>query len=259
MTAHVTDRLDGTVALVTGGGRGIGRSVALVLASAGASVAVLARSPEQVEDTVGEVRLRGAAAAGLVADVTDRAAVEAGVREAEERLGPLTLVVNNAGRLASAGPLWEADPDEWWRDVEVDLRGPLLCCRAVLPGMVARGAGRVVYVGSGAGLRPGPWISAYAVAKAALARLTDSLEAPLAGTGVHAFLVAPGLVRTGLTRFPAARCARLPPSVEPGQQRRGRAPPGPGRPDQRDHLSRVTRSPVRCRSCKPSDCRCTWR
>ena len=213
----MTLRLDGTVALVTGGGRGIGRAVARALAARGSAVAVTARSPDEVAATVDELTATGARALALPADVTDRTAVRGLVDEVQGRWGPVDLLVNNAGRLEAVGPLWDTDPDVWWREVEVNLRGPLLCCSAVVPAMVARGTGRVVNMGSGAGARPGPWSSAYATSKAALLRLTDSLEASLAGTGVHAFLVAPGLVRTALTdRLPAEL---LPGSAEAGRWR----------------------------------------
>ena len=97
------------------------------------------------------------------------------------------------------GPLWEIDPDEWWRVQEVNLRGPLLCMRAVLPGMVARGAGRIINVGSYVGVRSSPQGSAYATSKAALVRLADSVAAEARSYGVSVFTISPGLVRTAMT------------------------------------------------------------
>jgi NAD(P)-dependent dehydrogenase (short-subunit alcohol dehydrogenase family) len=108
--------------------------------------------------------------------------------------------VSNAGlRERAAAAPWEADPDDWWRVVETNLRGPLLLLQAVVPSMVRRGAGRVLHVGSGMGQRPNPDWSAYAVSKAGLSRLTDSLAAALDGTGVVVLEVSPGLVRTDMT------------------------------------------------------------
>jgi NAD(P)-dependent dehydrogenase (short-subunit alcohol dehydrogenase family) len=105
-------------------------------------------------------------------------------------------LVNNAAQLRALGEVWQVDPEGWWRDVEINLRGPFLCARAVLPGMLARQTGRIINVASGAGGRPGPGLSGYAASKAALMRLTDSLAAEVAGSGVSVFVVSPGAVRT---------------------------------------------------------------
>jgi NAD(P)-dependent dehydrogenase (short-subunit alcohol dehydrogenase family) len=190
--------LAGQAALVTGGGRGIGRAIALALARAGAAVAVLARSAEQLADVVAAITASGGRAIALSADVTDRAAVEAAVAEAERRLGALDLLVNNAGVGGPVGPLAESDPDAWWRCVEVNLRGPLLCCRAVLPGMLARRRGRIVNVASGAGTRAIPNLSAYVTAKVALIRLSENLAAEVRESGVRVFAIQPGTVRTAM-------------------------------------------------------------
>jgi NAD(P)-dependent dehydrogenase (short-subunit alcohol dehydrogenase family) len=193
-------------ALVTGGGRGIGRTIARTLTAAGWTVAVTGRSPGPLHEAVAA----GDAALAVPGDATDRAAVEDGVRRAEQQLGPLDLVVANAGRFEAAGPLWETDPDEWWRDVEVNVRGPLLLLRAVLPGMVERRAGRVVVLGSGMGTAPLPYASGYATSKAAVMRLVDSVAAELADTGVSVFVISPGLVATDMTRFPEPYLQRYP-------------------------------------------------
>jgi NAD(P)-dependent dehydrogenase (short-subunit alcohol dehydrogenase family) len=190
--------LAGQVALVTGGGRGIGRGIALALAEAGATVAVLARSAVQLHDTVEAITRACGRALSCPADVTDRTAVEAAVAEVERRLGPVDLLVNNAGVGGPIGPLAEADPEEWWRAVEVNLRGPLLCSRAVLPGMLARRRGRVVNVASGAGNRAIAHLSAYVTAKTALIRLTENLAAEVSAAGVSVFAIQPGTVRTAM-------------------------------------------------------------
>ena len=191
------------VALVTGAGRGIGRQIALALAREGMKVGLLGRTPGTLHDTAQACRGAGARAAAVaVADVTDRAAVAAAVAAVSRELGPVDLLVANAGvREAAAGRPWEADPDEWWRVVETNLRGVLLLDHAVLPAMVERGQGRVLHVASGMGQRPRPrgeW-SAYSVSKAGLARLTDSLAAALDDTGVTVLEMSPGLVRTDMT------------------------------------------------------------
>jgi hypothetical protein len=130
----------GRVALVTGRRRGLGRAVALALGAAGCAVAVTGRTAEHLDATVGALAGRGLALPG---DATDRSAVEQAVRRTTAELGPVDLLVANAGRFATGGPVWESDPDDWWRDVEVNLRGPLLAFSAVLPGMVERGHGHV--------------------------------------------------------------------------------------------------------------------
>ncbi|MDP9100905.1 MAG: SDR family oxidoreductase [Actinomycetota bacterium] len=194
------------VALVTGGGRGVGRAVAVALAEAGLAVGVTARSGDELDDTVTHITRLGGRAFGVVGDITRREDVARVVAGVEGELGPIDVCVANAGRFAASGRIWEQDPDEWWGDVEVNLRGPLLTLHAVLPGMVERAAqgraGTVVTVSSGIGTRPNPWASAYAAGKAALFRLTDSVAGELAGTGVSAFVISPGLVRTAMTDWP---------------------------------------------------------
>jgi NAD(P)-dependent dehydrogenase (short-subunit alcohol dehydrogenase family) len=120
------------------------------------------------------------------------------VADVEARLGPVTLLVNNAGTAHLPGPLWEVDPGDWWRDLEVHVRGAFNCCRAVLPGMVERGRGRVVNIGSLIGARDEAYVSAYACAKAASFRLTGTLAAETAGHGVTVLCVSPGVVRTAM-------------------------------------------------------------
>src|SRR6185503_7502910 len=100
---------------------------------------------EEVAETVGDIERAGGRALALPADVTDRGAVARLVEETETRLGPVDLLVNNAAVIRIA-PVWNADPDEWWRVIEINLRGPFTCTQAVLPGMIARGRGRIVNV-----------------------------------------------------------------------------------------------------------------
>ena len=152
----MSGRLDGQVALVTGGGRGIGRAIGEALAAAGARVALAARSGDELAEAVGAVEAAGGVARGWRLDVTDLGAVAGVVEEAEAALGPVTLLVNNAGTAQEPGPLWEADPGDWWRDLEVHVRGAFNCCRAVLPGLVERRRGRVVNIGSLIGARDEP-------------------------------------------------------------------------------------------------------
>lgn len=187
------------VALVTGGGRGIGRGIALALGKENMRVAILARSAPELAQTKAELAAMGVSAMTLPADVTVRHEVEEAVREVESTWGAIDLLVNNAGSAQVIGPLWETDPDAWWRDVEVNLRGTLLCCHAVLPGMIHRRGGRIINIASGAASMTLPMSSSYACAKAGVVRLTDSLAASTKEHGVAVFAVSPGPTRTAMT------------------------------------------------------------
>jgi NAD(P)-dependent dehydrogenase (short-subunit alcohol dehydrogenase family) len=190
----MADRLDGQVVLVTGGGRGIGAGVARELASAGARVAVSARTAAQVDAVAREIE-----GLALEADVSDRAAVDAMVARVEAELGPIDALVSNAGIDLAEEQAWAMDPDAWWHVFEVNVLGAYLCARAVLPGMLERGRGRVVNMGSGAAYLPGVRSTAYASSKAALVRFGETLDNQLAGTPVRSFFISPGLVRTEMT------------------------------------------------------------
>lgn len=205
--------LSGQVAIVTGGARGIGRAMALELARCGSAVGIVARSADELDKTAHALSEAGARVAAQVADVTDREQVEGAFDEIARSLGPVDLLVNNAGR-GSGGPIWEIDPDEWWRDIEVNLRGPFLCSQAVLTAMRARGSGRIVNIGSNVGLMPQPTSTSYACSKAALVRLTDSLALALAGSGIRVFVISPGLVRTRMADQVVASVRSMDPSFK---------------------------------------------
>ncbi len=186
------DRLDG-VALVTGGGRGIGRSIAEELARAGMKVAVSARSAEQVESVA-----EGIGGLALVGDVARQGAAQDWVRRTEERLGPIDLLVANAGIGNPAGATWEISVAAWWRVLQVNVLGVHLACRAVIPRMLERGRGRIVITGSGAAYLPGVGHSAYPASKAAVCRYGETLANELRGR-IPVFFFSPGLVRTEMT------------------------------------------------------------
>jgi len=188
------------VAVVTGGGRGVGRATALALAHAGFSVAVLSRSTSELEDACAAMAGIAPATLALTCDVRDANAVDESMRVAEERLGPITALVNNAGTGLALGPLWTVDVDDWWTDVETSLGGTFNACRAVLPAMIERGAGTIVNVTSYVATRPSPYQTGYACGKAAVLSLTESLAASLHPHGVKVFAVSPGFVHTELTR-----------------------------------------------------------
>lgn len=204
-------RLDGQVALVTGAGRGIGRAIALGLSDAGAAVAVCARSQSQISGVAEEIADRKGRAFAVRCDISDRREVEDLVSAVEAEMGPVDLLVNNAGQPGPIGPLATTDPDDWWQALEVNVRGPLYCARAVLPGMLNRGRGRIVNISSGAGFATFPMLSAYVVSKAALYRLSESIAAETRESGVAVFAVNPGLVRTAMSES-GVSCGE--PSVE---------------------------------------------
>lgn len=186
--------------LVTGGGRGVGRAVAVRMAGSG--VALLARTAAELEESARLVRDAGGAAFTAVADVTDLEALRQAVDGAEAALGPIEVLVNNAGAGGRQQRLVDADPELWRQLLDVNVLGPVRLCSLVLPGMVARGRGYVINVTSLQGSRAFPGSGAYGASKAALMRLTDTLAGELADTGVVAFDVSPGLVRTAMTEEP---------------------------------------------------------
>jgi 3-oxoacyl-[acyl-carrier protein] reductase len=192
------DVLDG-VALVTGGGRGIGASIARELADAGMRVAVTGRTPETIEAVAAEIR--GLALAG---DVSRQEDVERWVETTERDLGPIELLVCNAGISGSGNPFLEEDPAEWWHVFEVNVLGSYLACRAVAARMAERGRGKIVNIGSGGSYLPitNPSIAlgtAYGASKAALGRFSEALAAALEPLGISVFLISPGLVRSEMT------------------------------------------------------------
>ena len=201
--------LEGQVALVTGGGRGVGSFIARELAAAGARVAVSGRTAEQVDATAREI-----GGLGVVADVTDRTAVEALVDEVESELGPIDLVVANAGRNLRERAAWEVDGDEWWNVFEVNVLGVYLTCRAAIPRMLARNSGRIVITGSGAAYLPHSGSTAYASSKAAVWRFGNVLAEQLEGR-IPVFVISPGLVKTEMTSAAPDDAPWTPPELAP--------------------------------------------
>ena len=180
--------LEGQVALVTGGGRGIGASIARELSGAGMDVWISGRTADQVEATAAEI-----GGHPLVGDVSRRDHVERWVRET----APIDLLVANAGG-GNRGESWELDPDEWWRVFEVNVLGVHLSCSAVIPGMLERGRGRIVITGSGAAYLPGATETGYTSSKAAVCRYGETLANALRNR-IPVFVMSPGLVRTAMT------------------------------------------------------------
>jgi NAD(P)-dependent dehydrogenase (short-subunit alcohol dehydrogenase family) len=187
-------------AFVTGGGRGIGRAAAAALATAGAVVTVIGRSEAPLQEAVAA----GDAAGYGIADVTDEAAIVRAIALAETARGPIAILVNNAGAVAS-GPFGKSDPAVFRAMLDVHLMGAVHASRAVLPGMIARGFGRIVNVASTAGLKGYAYVTAYCAAKHALVGLTRALAAETARRGITVNAVCPGYTDTELVRDSIAR------------------------------------------------------
>src|SRR5690349_19126979 len=169
--------LQGQVAIVTGAGRGFGKAIAKRLAAEGAAVAVTARTKAQLDEVCAEIEADGGRAIPVAADVTNRDDVSRVVSEARGELGDISLLISNAGLPGPFGPIWEIDPDVWWRSQAVHIRAPMLFLREVLPSMVERGAGRVIIVSAIASRLVAPYLSAYCVGKIAQTRIVEELAA----------------------------------------------------------------------------------
>lgn len=192
-----TTKLHEQVTVVTGAGRGIGRAIALRFAEAGGKVALLARTGADLNETAALIEKSGGCARPYVMDVTDEQAVHTVMGEVESALGPIHVLVNNAGQVGRIGPFVESDPAEWWRVLDTNLRGTMLCTRAVLPSMIRRRHGRIINIASSA--LPLPYLSAYVTSKTALLRFTETIAAEVRGHGISLFAVAPGTTRTALS------------------------------------------------------------
>jgi 3-oxoacyl-[acyl-carrier protein] reductase len=177
------------VAVVTGGGRGIGANIARALAEDGWDVVVTARSRGEIDAVAAEIGGRA-----IEMDVSSRESVDSGFAD----IGPVDLLVANAGT-SNRDVTWEADPADWWETFEVNVLGVHLSCRAVIPGMLERGRGRIVITGSGASYLPGAKATAYPASKAAIGRYGETLNNELGGR-IPVFVISPGLVRTEMTQ-----------------------------------------------------------
>lgn len=189
-------------AIVTGAGTGIGRAVAQQLAGLGMRVALCGRRQEPLEETAASIQKQRGTARIYSVDVTDPTAVETMVASVAAEWGTVDLLINNAGRHGTIAPLWLQDPEDWWADLEVNVRGTMLCCRYVLPHMIQQGNGMIVNISGGGDISARPFGSSYASSKTAVLRLTDSLAGELQQTGHSDIIVLafnPGLTRTAMT------------------------------------------------------------
>jgi NAD(P)-dependent dehydrogenase (short-subunit alcohol dehydrogenase family) len=187
-------KLTSKVAVVTGAGRGLGRAMALALAQAGADIVATARTKEQVEETAGMVRGHGRRCEWVCCDVTDSSSVNAMVRSSLDMFGAIDILVNNAGGATEgfANPLHQISDEQWRIGIDTNLTGAVYCSRAVIPQMMDRGAGKIINVTSGFGLRAGRNNFMYTSAKAGMINFTRALAMTYAPT-IQANLIAPGL------------------------------------------------------------------
>jgi len=187
--------------IVTGAGRGIGRAIATELATRDHLVVLTSRTESELEQTASVIRESGGKAIVVPADVTAESSVDSLVDRALQGAGTIDAVVNNAGSFNTIGPTWETDPESFWRDITINLRGPYLVCRAVIPHMIERRAGTIINMIGGGTATPFPYGNAYGTSKAGLMRFTESLAAEVKEYGISVFATNPGLVRTAMTEL----------------------------------------------------------
>lgn len=187
--------LNGRNAVVTGGGRGIGRAIALVLAAQGATVAVWDLDGTNAHETADAIGEAGGKAVAVVGDAADATAVAAAVDRTHAELGPVTILVNNAG-ITNYVPFPDLTEETWDRMIRINLKGPFLVTRAFVPDMLTAGHGRVVNISSSSAQTGGPAVSHYAASKGGVIGLTKALASEFADTGITVNNVAPSLIDT---------------------------------------------------------------
>ncbi len=199
--------LTGRIALVTGGGRGIGRAIALSLAQAGADVAISGRNADVLDETVGAIRAIGHRAVAVVCDVGERSQVDAMVTRVKKDVGDPLILINNAG-VAGSAKLSETTDDVWEAMLRVNATGAFYCMRAVVPTMLEAKWGRIVNIASVAAKAGASYIAAYAASKHALLGLTRAVAAEVAAHGITVNAVCPGYVDSEMTDASATNISK---------------------------------------------------
>jgi NAD(P)-dependent dehydrogenase (short-subunit alcohol dehydrogenase family) len=191
-------RLQGQTAIITGAGRGIGRAIAERFAQEGAQVALVSRTEKELNEVAEQINGAGGRASVWVGDTACLDDVRENVAGIEKLLGPVDVLVNNAGVHNGFGPIWEIDPDDFWKDMTVNVRGVFNFCHEMSRRMVERKQGRIINMVGGGFSRPSPNFSGYGASKTAVMRLTETMAAELKDHGVGVFAMSPGLVKTPL-------------------------------------------------------------
>lgn len=188
--------LAGQVAIVTGAGRGIGRATALALAQAGAAVVLASRSPDEIHSLADEIKQQDGKVLAIPTDVSDMAQVDYLLVLTLRAFGQIDILVNNAALVQPIGKVWESSPMAWQKLIAVNVIGPYLCARVVLPQMLDRGSGRIINISSALADQSVEGLSAYTVSKAALERLSSTLAAEVKNRGIVVTTLRPGGVDT---------------------------------------------------------------
>ncbi|MHC4873377.1 MAG: SDR family NAD(P)-dependent oxidoreductase [Planctomycetota bacterium] len=190
--------LNGKTMIVTGAGSGVGQAIALEFSRHQANVVVVGRRLERLDETVSLIEKENGAAFAVQADITDISQLDNMTTQVLEKFGAIDVIFNNAGSFSAIGSVWEIDPDLWWKDVTINLRGTMLCCRAVLPHMIERNEGIVINMAGGNQIPGG---TGYSCSKLGVGRLTELLAKELKhkNSSVMTFTMGPGFVHTEMT------------------------------------------------------------
>jgi len=201
-------KLAGKVAIITGGGRGIGKNIGLAYAREGAGVVIAARTLDEIETTAREIQHCGGASLAVQTDVSDYTSVENLISEALRNFSQIDILVNNAGVQGPIGSVGEVDREEWVNTLMVNLVGTFYCCRAVLPSMKRNRRGKIINLSGGGSVSPRPNFSAYSASKAAVVRFTETLAGELIPWSIQVNTMAPGSTPTRITERIVAGGAR---------------------------------------------------
>jgi NAD(P)-dependent dehydrogenase (short-subunit alcohol dehydrogenase family) len=191
-------KLQGKVALVTGGGRGIGQAIALAFAQEGAKVVVASRTASELNETVAQIKTLGGEGFASPIDVCNYVDVQTLVNSVIERYSKIDILVNCAGMFGPIGPLIKNDMDQWIETINVNLLGTVLLCKTVLPHMIRQYSGKIINLSGGGAANPHPCFSAYATSKAAVVRFTETISEELKDYDIQVNAIAPGGIATRL-------------------------------------------------------------
>lgn len=207
----IKNQLENKVAIITGASRGIGKATAHRFAQAGASVVLAARSASEIQAVAEQIKANGGRALAIPTDVTDQTSIDQLVILTMRAFRHIDILVNNAGILAPIGRTWEVDPIQWKKLIDINVNGPYLCTRSILPQMLDRGDGHIINITSGAANKDVVGWSAYCSSKAALNRFTGVLAKEVADKHIVVCGVNPGVTDTAMqTQIRQASAASLP-------------------------------------------------